>query len=121
MNEELNSFGELSRKFRIKCEKRLIDQSDYLGFPLSIISEFETGEKIVSSQYVQKFADWLNLDFRDRADLVKASSGKSNIVSLKMEKSRRKESQKLFRRVHKLSLTEIKQLPHKRKEVLYEH
>ena len=107
MSNGLVSFGQLSKSYRIAKKVRIADQAEALNVKSYEISAYETGEKIPPQSYVDKLAAWLSLDFRQKALLLR-SIRSAVVIDLKAEKKKREETVRLFRRIHKMTPSEIR-------------
>lgn len=87
---KLTPFGKLVRKHRIDHGMLLGTMAGGVGISSSHLSNLETGRKgMPSIDLVNKIADLLELNPRERAELHSAAQQSSNIVRLEVEKTAR--------------------------------
>jgi transcriptional regulator with XRE-family HTH domain len=113
----LNHFGQLARQLRAAKGLTMADQAERLNCSPSQISELETGNTRPSIQFVKQFADWIGADLLEEQSLVKAVTIVGNVVAL--DSVRKSKSQKrLYRRLNKLSPSEIRAFRSKIEELI---
>ncbi|MCT7375217.1 hypothetical protein [Chelativorans salis] len=107
----LTVFGSTCRDIRMKTKKRMIDQAQEFGCSPSFISAVETGEKQVPEGYVKKFGDWLKLDLVTRKHLQLLADARTNVIRfVPVDKERAALARRLFRKINKMSPSEIRNL-----------
>lgn len=106
----LTRFGLLCRDLRISKNQSMGDQAAAMKCEVHYVSAVETGRAEPTAEYIEQFSRWLGLDESQHQTLRKRS--KSNITGLqtRFSKSNQSTSMRLFRKVSKMGLSEIRRL-----------
>ncbi|MGN6307971.1 MAG: helix-turn-helix domain-containing protein [Xanthobacteraceae bacterium] len=111
MARALNSFGMQSRQIRSALGKTMADQAVALSMRPVEISEIESGLRLPSKDYVDRFSRWLNLDDSVK-QCLKARIPTATIIQFPKASSA-SSSVRLFRRVSNLSPQQIREIKSK--------
>lgn len=106
----LTPFGLSCRSHRMRAGKTIGDQADFFRISPSEVSLAETAARPPSAEYLQKFCEWLHLGELDLQILRKMISyTEDKVVRLPLPKEHR-EARRLFRKINKLTLAQIRDL-----------
>src|SRR5271156_934211 len=108
MASALTRFGMLCRALRSAHDRTMGEQAAALGCTVHNVSDIETGRTPPTSEYIDAFSRWLNLETPQSEALKKRS--KSNIVSLRNagSTSGNSNSMRLFRKVSRMDSSQIR-------------
>jgi transcriptional regulator with XRE-family HTH domain len=106
----LTRFGRLCRDLRHSKNQSMGDQAAVLECEVHYVSPVETGKIEPTSEYIEKFSRWLQLDHIQYDSLKKRS--KANVLDLRQRfsTSNSSTSMRLFRKVSKMGPTQIRRL-----------
>ena len=71
MTKALTTLGSYCRNLRTYRGKNMLEQAEALSVSVAEISSIETGQKNPDSEFVRKFAVWLDLTNGEIGDLQK--------------------------------------------------
>jgi hypothetical protein len=108
MASVLTRFGQHCRELRSRRGMTIGDQADALGCDPHEISGIETGKCPLPPHYSQKFTDWLNLEERERRELLKRVE--SNVVAFPRHATGgdKTGAMRLFRKISKMNPAQIR-------------
>jgi hypothetical protein len=104
----LTEFGAKCREHRIRSARKLYDQSSVLRLSAAQISSIELGEVAIPPDFPKQFSDWLGLTDGEHRELESLASTKSNVISFRPKDNNSENARKLFRKINKLTLAEIR-------------
>lgn len=106
-------FGKAVRKHRIENGVRLMDMAEYLDVKSSYLSAMETGKKAVPVKMVDKIADYLELNKKDRAELFDLATSSRSRITIPLDdvnRQRRDLATAFSRKFDELSVDEVNKL-----------
>jgi hypothetical protein len=84
-------------------------QAEALGCTATHISAIETGRSSATTEYCEKFSNWLGLNDQQKKDLMRRLPRQGEVVAFPL-KSGHSGSLRLFRKVSKMTPTQIRTL-----------
>jgi hypothetical protein len=111
MSSTLTRFGRRCREARSKSGKCMAEQADVFNCPVSAISDVETGKVIPTTEYVEKFSNWLRLCNQDKNELLIRIPRSANVIEFPIRAPDGSKSIRLFRKVSKMTPQQIRKIP----------
>jgi hypothetical protein len=108
MANTLSRFGQYCRDLRSSRRVTMGDQAEALSCPIHVISSIETGNTPLPSGYLNSLKEWLQLNDREHADLLKRAPGIVVDFRPRNSTSNRSTNMRLFRKVSRMPPGQIR-------------
>ena len=113
MAHALTRFGRMCRDIRGQRGMTIAAQAAVLDQDVSTISSIETGKIVPSLVYIDSFAEWLKLNDQQYLELKKRVPAKENVIEFPRRPGVTR-SVKMFRKISRMTPTEIRGLKDER-------